>query len=169
MELRDISLADLPLYESLRCDPQMMAELGGPLPREGLPEKLRRDIASVEAGKAWIFKVIPDEDSGRAAGHICIWESSWKGEPIDEIGWMILPPFQGRGLATQAARAILEKARSEKRWQVIHAFPSTTNAPSNAVCRKIGFSKIEECDLEWAGRMLHCNHWRLDLAEADPA
>ena len=82
---------------------------------------------------------------------------------------MILPQFQGRGLATKAVRAILDKARSEKRWPVIHAFPSTTNVPSNALCRKMGFSKIEECDLEWAGRMLHCAHWRLDLAEASPA
>lgn len=169
MELRGLSLDDLPLYESLRCDPRMMAELGGPLPKEALLEKLRRDIESVERGQAWIFKVIPDEDPGRAAGHICIWESSWRGDPIDEIGWMILPAYQGKGLATKAVRAVLDKARFEERWHVIHAFPSTTNAPSNALCRKMGFSKIEECDLKWAGRMLRCHHWRLDLALARPA
>ena len=79
MELRDISLDDLPLYESLRCDPKMMAELGGPMPREGLLEKLRRDIESVEKGTAWIFKVIPDEGSGHAVGHICIWRELLEG------------------------------------------------------------------------------------------
>lgn len=33
MELRNISIDDLSLYESIHCDPNMMSELGGPLPR----------------------------------------------------------------------------------------------------------------------------------------
>jgi hypothetical protein len=41
LELRDITMEDLPLYERLHTDPRMMAELGGPLPREGLAAKLR--------------------------------------------------------------------------------------------------------------------------------
>jgi hypothetical protein len=41
MELRDISMDDLPMYERSLTDPNMMAELSGPLPREGLAQKLR--------------------------------------------------------------------------------------------------------------------------------
>ncbi|MGH9894961.1 MAG: GNAT family N-acetyltransferase [bacterium] len=77
--------------------------------------------------------------------------------------------FQGRGLATAAVRSILRKARSESRWDMIHAFPAVTNAPSNAICRKTGFSKIEECDFPFRDRTLRCNHWRLDLRSAGPA
>jgi hypothetical protein len=40
MELRDITMDDLPMYERSLTDPDMMAELGGPRPREGLSEKL---------------------------------------------------------------------------------------------------------------------------------
>ena len=82
---------------------------------------------------------------------------------------MELPAFQGRGLASQAVRAVLDKARSEGRWDVVHAFPGATNGPSNAICRKMGFSKIEELDYEYAGRMLHGNHWRIDLRAVGPA
>jgi RimJ/RimL family protein N-acetyltransferase len=164
MELQNISTSDLYLYESFYCDPRMMAHLGGPWPKEEMPQKLRRDVESVESGRAWVFKIIPDEASGSAAaGSVCIWENSWRGESINERGWMILSPFQGRGLASEAVRAILDKALAEGRWRVIHAFPSTTNPPSNAICRKMGFSLIEECDLEYAGHRLRCNHWRLDL------
>jgi RimJ/RimL family protein N-acetyltransferase len=124
---------------------------------------LRNALDSIEAGTGWVFKIIPDVTTGHAAGTVCIWENSWRDEIINEIGWMILPPFQRQGLGSEAVRAILDKAQAEKRWDVIHAFPSTTNAPSNAICRKMGFSLIEECDLEWAGRMLRCNHWQLDL------
>lgn len=163
MELRPISNDDLSLYESFYCDPQMMAHLGGPWLRERMPQKLRRDVETVESGRAWVFKIIPNEDSDEAAGSVCIWENSFRGQSINEIGWMILPAFQGRGLATKAVRAILDKALSERRWDVLHAFPSTTNVPSNAICQKMGFSLIEECDLEWDGHLLRCNHWRLDL------
>lgn len=163
MELRTITIEDLPLYESCYCDPRMMAHLGGPWARERLPQKLARDVQTIESGRAWVFKIIPDGDASQAAGTICIWENSWRGEAINEIGWMILPQFQGCGLATKAVRAILNKALSERRWDIIHAFPSVTNPPSNAVCRKTGFSLIEECDLDWDGRTLRCNHWRQDL------
>ncbi|MGH9902935.1 MAG: GNAT family N-acetyltransferase [Pyrinomonadaceae bacterium] len=163
MELRNITTDDLPLYESVYCNPRMMAHLGGPWSRERLPEKLRRDVETVESGRDWVFRIIPDGDAAGAAGTVSVWENSWRGETINEIGWMILPAFQGRGLATEAVRAVLDRARSEKRWDTVHAFPATANAPSNAVCLKTGFSRIGECDLEWDGHVLRCSHWRLDL------
>jgi len=169
VELRNLTIDDLALYESIHCDPEMNGALGGPLPREGLAEKLQRDVASTEAGETWVFKIIPDEDAGTAAGIVTIWEHVWEGHSINEIGWMVLPPFQGRGLGSEAVRSILSKARSEPRWDVVHAFPPITNAPSNAMCRKMGFSKIEECDFEFHDRILRCNHWRLDLRSAGPA
>lgn len=45
MWLRDVELGDLPAYLRMRCDPVMMAELGGPLPADGMAEKVRRDVA----------------------------------------------------------------------------------------------------------------------------
>src|SRR6266498_3072907 len=56
MELRNLSMHDLWLYEAIHCDPGMMEHLGGPLPREGLPEKLERDVATTEAGET----LVPD-------------------------------------------------------------------------------------------------------------
>lgn len=167
MELRQLTIEDLALYESMNCDPQMMKHLGGPLPKESMPQKLRRDVETIESGSAWIFKVIADGNhaDSQAAGSVCIWEHAEGDEVINEIGWMILPQFQGRGLGSKAVRAILDKARAERRWDVIHAFPATGNEASNAICRKMGFTLLEECDLEWSGRQLRCNHWRIDLRE----
>lgn len=169
MELRDISMDDLPLYERMLTDPDMMSELGGPLPKQGLSEKLRGIVESVEAGTVGYYVIVPDSDAGAGAGSVCIWDHDWNGERISEIGWMVLPEFQGRGLASEAVRSILHKARSETRWDVIHAFPAVTNAPSNAICQKTEFSRIEECDFDYAGRVLRCNHWRIDLRSVLPA
>jgi RimJ/RimL family protein N-acetyltransferase len=165
-EFRDISVDDLPMYERSLTDPDMMAELGGPRPKEGLAQKLRGIVDDVKKGTVWFSVIVPDGEAGAGAGTVCIWDHDWNGERISEMGWMVLPEFQGRGLATEAVRSILQRARSEGRWDVIHAFPGVTNGPSNAICRKTGFSKIEEVDIEsWGGR-LRCNHWRIDLRSA---
>jgi RimJ/RimL family protein N-acetyltransferase len=162
VELREITMDDLPLYERMARDPRMMAELGGPLPPEGLEEKLRGIVESVREGSSWYFTIVP-HDVGAPVGTICIWEHDEDGESIDEIGWMVAPEFQGRGLASEALRSILAKARAEGRWSVIHAYPGVTNAPSNALCRKAGFQLLGQSDIEYAGRTLRCNHWRIDL------
>lgn len=169
MHLEPVSADDLPLFEAIYCDPAMMAHLGGPFPKERVPRILRDAVSSAERGEAWLFKVIPDGEADQAAGSVALWESTWRGEPINEIGWTILPPFQGRGLASAAVQLILEKARAERRFPVIHAFPAVANAPSNALCRKHAFSLLGECEVDYAGRTLHCNHWRLDLRAGDPS
>jgi RimJ/RimL family protein N-acetyltransferase len=47
----------------------------------------------------------------------------------------------------------------------MHAFPSVDNAPSNAICRKLGFELLEESlEFEYPkGNVLRCSDWRLDL------
>lgn len=167
MRLRDITMADLNLYESMLTDPRMMSELGGPLPRDGLAAKLRGIVDDVESGTVWYFVIVPKDDGVSGAGTICVWDHAWNGQTISEIGWMVVPEHQGRGLATEAVRSVLSRARSEGRWGVIHAFPGVDNGPSNAICRKSGFVEIEQLDFEYAGRPIRGNHWVLDLRD-DP-
>jgi RimJ/RimL family protein N-acetyltransferase len=163
VELRNIKLGDLSLYEQIHCDPAMMEHLGGPLPSEGLAEKLERDVASTEADDLWVLKIVPDEETGLAAGTVCIWPRPWEGGTINEIGWMVLPAFQGQGLGSAAVRAVLDRARSESRWDVVHAFPPVANPRSNAMCRKFGFEHVGDDDYEFRDRVLRCSHWQLDL------
>ena len=46
MLLRNVQPGDVETYARMRCDPTMMAELGGPLPREGIEEKVASDVAA---------------------------------------------------------------------------------------------------------------------------
>jgi RimJ/RimL family protein N-acetyltransferase len=160
--LRPITMGDLPLYEELLLDPATMAELGGPLPPDGLADKLRRIVQDVEAGRTWYFVILSDGDAD-PAGTVCVWGHHWNGSQISEIGWMVLPRFQGRGLASRAVRTVLRRAGGEARWDHIHAFPAVTNAPSNAICRKTGFRLVGQADIDYTGRTLRCNHWRVDV------
>ena len=162
MRLRDVTLDDEWLYERLRCDPVTMAELGGPQPKEGIRDKVRQDVAAVERDESWITVI--ETDDGEAAGSVCIWANEHRGETISEIGWMVLPEFQGRGLGRDGTAAILDRASADGRWGAIHAFPGVTNAPSNGMCRSLGFTMVETVDIEAFGGTLRTNHWRLDAS-----
>ena len=81
---------------------------------------------------------------------------------LSEIGWMVLPEFQGRGIGQRAVRAMLALVQDENRWGVVHAFPAVTNAPSNALCRAVGFRLAGEVETLFAGRTFQTNHWFID-------
>jgi RimJ/RimL family protein N-acetyltransferase len=108
------------------------------------------------------MRIIPD-GSDVPAGTVAIFRSSHDGEDIYEIGWMILPEFQGRGLASRAVHEMLERARNERRFGRLHAFSGVTNGASNRICEKNGFTNVGEADIEFSGRPLRSNHWRIDL------
>lgn len=164
MYLRNVELIDLDAYVRMRCDPVMMAELGGPLPREGIEDKLARDAKEASQDAVWIKMIVPDETAPEVtAGSVVIWSHDHEGGRISETGWMVLPGYQGRGIAKWAVRTLLEMARDQDRWGPVHAFPGVTNGPSNGICRSLGFTLIGEQDLPYAGdRILRVNHWVID-------
>lgn len=169
MRLRAVQPGDLDVYLRMRCDPVMMTELGGPLPREGIAAKVQRDVDDMASGQSWILMILPDETDA-VAGSVVLWSHAEHGEPISEIGWMVLPEFQGRGLGKAAVRDLLERARDEPRWEIVHAFPGVTNAPSNGICRALGFSLVGEQDaLAFGDRPLRVNHWRVNSRTELPA
>jgi len=165
VRLRDVELADVDAYVRMQCDPVMMADLGGPLPREGVEDKVARDVRAVAADADWIKMIVPDDAAADVvAGNVVMWSHDEDGEPMSEIGWMVLPEFQGRGLGKLAVRMLLDLARGDGRWGLVHAFPATSNTPSNGICRSVGFRFAGEEDVTFAGRLLHSNHWVINPA-----
>ena len=160
LRLRPYADADRWLTESIETSPVMMADLGGPLPAADIPGIHARRLEGMAADRLWYFTVelLPE---GSAVGTICLWSDAVDGGRRSEAGWAILHQYQGRGIATEALRLLLARARDDGRWGDIHAFPGLTNGPSNAVCRKAGFANVGEESVLYAGRELRCNHWVL--------
>jgi RimJ/RimL family protein N-acetyltransferase len=163
MRLRDVQFSDVDAYVRMRCDPVMMAELGGPVPQEGIEDKVRRDVDQAAADVAWIKMIIPGDDSSEVAGSVVLWAHKVSDGTISEIGWMVLPEFQGQGLGKHAVRVLLETARDDGRWGLVHAFPAITNAASNGICRSVGFRLARQEDVTFAGQVFRTNHWIIDL------
>ena len=159
--IRPWSEGDLALLERLMGDPAMMEHLGGPETPENIRERHQRYWQGASEGGMFVIVV----GSGRAAaGSIGYWEKAWRGQPVWETGWAVLPEFQGQGLATRATAAVVAAARAEGKYRFLHAFPSVDNGPSNAICRQAGFTLQEAVDFEYPpGHFMRCNDWSLDL------
>jgi RimJ/RimL family protein N-acetyltransferase len=163
VEIRPWSEGDLALEERLLGDPAMTVHLGGPETAEQIRKRHARYLTTGDSGQGRMFAIVVGP--GRvAAGSVGYWEREWRGQHIWEAGWSVLPEFQGQGVATRATAALVEQARAAGKHRFLHAFPSVENGPSNAICRKAGFTLQEEVEFEYPpGNLMRCNDWRLDL------
>ncbi|MDO3700947.1 GNAT family N-acetyltransferase [Micromonospora sp. C28SCA-DRY-2] len=153
---------DLDLLRRLNA-PEVRAHTGGPETDEQVLARHERYVRFGDTGKGCMYTVgLPD---GATVGSVGYWEREWHGQQVYELGWAILPGHQGRGLATAAVRAAVAVARDRRTHRWAHAYPSVDNAPSNAVCRKAGFTLLGETEFEYPpGHLMRSNDWRLDLA-----
>ena len=137
-------------------DPAMMVHLGG----AESPEKIDERQARYAVPGSHQFKIV-DGETGEGAGWVGYWE---RDDEVYEIGWAVIPAFQGRGIASAATRLALEDARSVAGRRYVMAYPSVDNGPSNGLCRKLGFELVGTTDYEYPpGSPLRCNDWRYDL------
>jgi RimJ/RimL family protein N-acetyltransferase len=152
---------DLPLLERLMGDPRMTGHLGGPESAEQLRARQAR-YERLEGGDR-MFRIL-EVAGGAGVGSVGYWTKEWRDEHVYEVGWMVVPECQGRGVAKAAAALAIERARRDGAHRFLHAFPHVDNAASNAICRSLGFTLLEACDFEFPkGHPMRCNDWRLDL------
>jgi len=154
---------DLPLLQKCLGDPAMMEHLGGPMSPENIVERQQRYEQLPRTGKGRMFKIV-EVATGESVGSVGYWERESSEGQVYETGWLVLPAFQGRGVARSATAQVIERARAEEKHRFLYAYPSVDNAPSNAICRKLGFTLIRVSEYpKDSGNILRCNDWRLDL------
>jgi RimJ/RimL family protein N-acetyltransferase len=156
---------NFPLLEQLNA-PEMTEHLGGPESPEKLAERQARYERLRDSGGDRMFKIVLGA-TGEAVGSVGYWERTWRGEQVYEMGWGVLSAFQGRGIAAAATAQAIAMARADGKHRFLHAFPGVDNPPSNKLCRRLGFTLLEECDFEYPrGHFMRCNDWQLDLLTA---
>lgn len=110
-----------------------------------LAQKMTQDPAEAD----WICLVVHSLD------RIVIGEVGFKGKPnlegIVEIGYGIVPSYQGQGFATEATNALVRWALSQPGVRRVTAECLSSNAPSIRVLEKIGMrcSGVEGEMLRW--------------------
>jgi RimJ/RimL family protein N-acetyltransferase len=142
--------------------PEMTADLGGPETPEQLLARHRKYVESAFTGEMFVIALA----DGERVGSIGYWEhEDPDGGTVWEVGWGVLPEFQGRGIAAAAVAALVKVAAAQRSHRSLHAYPSIDNTASNALCRKAGFTLREEIDFEYPkGHWMRCNDWYLELS-----
>lgn len=160
IEIKPWEDKDLALLFQLNA-PEMMEHLGGPESNEQIMKRHQRYLQIGDKGCMFSINSFPEEE---AAGSVGYWQTVRDDENVYEIGWSVLPSFQGKGIASHAVKAMIEKIKAERKYKYIHAFPSINNPASNAICRKLGFNLTSECEFEYPpGSFMRCNDWCLEL------
>ena len=147
---------DLDLLRAFNT-PAMTEHLGGPETDEKVIARNEKYIKRTADGLDGVNKILVD---GVVAGNV----NYWADENAYEMGWGVLPAFQGRGVAVSAVLLAIDELRRGHEFRYVHAYPRVTNLASNGVCRKAGFTLVGEINLDYPpGVFALSNDWVFDL------
>jgi RimJ/RimL family protein N-acetyltransferase len=131
---------------------------GGPtIPPAELVERWRLVHQIDPAHGCWAIDPL---DGGPTAGTVLL-KPLPNGVGEVEVGWHLHPDSWGRGYATEAARAVVDRAFSDGLLEV-YAVVRPGNEPSLGVCRKLGMQPLGRTT-RWYGTELEA--FRLEAPE----
>jgi len=161
--LRTWTDEDFEPFAQLNADPEVMKYFPEALDHaqsDALARRIRDHMQSEGFG-LWALEV-----EGRFAGFVGLNRTSFETPmgPHVEIGWRLARWAWGRGLATEAASAVLDLGFHSHGLPEIFSFTTATNSRSEAVMLRIGMVRRPDFDFdhprtsEWWGRR-HIVYW----------
>jgi RimJ/RimL family protein N-acetyltransferase len=143
LRLRAVEAGDLGELVRLHDDP-LVARYLGVRDREWYEWRIG---ASEEewAERGYGFVIVLDRDSGAFLGRTGI--KYWPQFAETELGWVLRPEARGRGVATEAARAVLGWGFERFGFPYVTAMIRPGNEPSVAVAERLGMSPLRDDEL----------------------
>ena len=148
---------DLDAFLAVTSDPVTMAQWPAPFDRAGAKAWIDRAIIAQAEGRPSRL-ALEEKASGRIIGDIGIfypkdYGSQWTG--VYDLGYILHQSAWGKGYATEAARAVMEWAKSTG-IVTLHATMATDHTRSIAVAERLGMRRI--------GQFIHTgnrdkSHW----------
>ena len=136
------SEADLPLGMNIWGDPEMTVFTGGPFEPETVRARLLREIAHMkEHGMQYWPVFLLDGDRQVGCAGLRIYDEHAR---IFELGYYVLRAFWGKGLAQEAARAVIDYGFKALGANSLFAGHHPLNQASRKVLLGVGFTYAGE-------------------------
>jgi len=137
---------DAPSIFKLRSDPEVAVYLNRKLQTAvGEAEAFISNLIAGFGEKKWYYWLLCSREDGMFLGTICLWNFS-VDRMSAEVGYELLPEFQGRGYATEALEAVLEYGFKTLALARIDAIVEKGNAKSKALLERSGFTITKEIE-----------------------
>jgi RimJ/RimL family protein N-acetyltransferase len=155
VQLRVPTHEDAFVWHRLFDDPEVMEFHGGTSAELSVYEELTARQRRHDAERSFCFWTLLDAE-GEPIGFTGAqpWPHEWGPKGEIEIGWRLSRAAWGKGYATAAARATLERVRAAGVANVV-AMVDTRNARSAAVTRRLGMELTETLPIPGSERMAH--------------
>jgi RimJ/RimL family protein N-acetyltransferase len=140
LNIRPLTLADAPRVQDLITE--KIAFWTAPIP---WPHHL-------ENAQWWITNTPDDNHTGIFLGDLLVGSVSIPQEDGDEVGFWINGAYEGRGIVTEAARAVIDHVFLTKGLTLLESRPHRDNPASRRVHEKLGFQAIGDVDSFWRNR-----------------
>lgn len=147
--LRRWTTADREPFAALNADPVVMEHFPATLSTlqsDALADRIEHDFDRFGYG-LWAVEV---PGLTPFAGYVGLADATFDAPftPAIEIGWRLARAAWGRGIATEAARAVLQLAFTDLRLGEVVSMTATTNLRSQAVMVRLGMHRDPGDDFE---------------------
>ena len=142
--LRSWRADDLQEFIAMNCNPCVMKYFPALLTAQET-EAFYGRIQEEFATKGWGLYAVELKSTGRFIGYVGLHEIGFEAyfTPGVEIGWRLAADYHNQGYATEAAKGVLQLAKSKGIGRLF-SFTATINKPSERVMQKIGMEKVGE-------------------------
>ena len=148
--LREMMVDDAEKLSLVLSDPHLMKFYPHPFSRGEVEAWIERNIERYRKLGFGLWGVI-EKESGEFIGDCGITMQSVDGETFPEIGYHLRKEWQGKGLATEAAKACKEFAR-QKGFAKIISYMKSDNIPSRRVAERNGMKFVKSFTKEVFGK-----------------
>lgn len=150
--LRDWTEADIAPFIAHTNTPAVMRWLGGPLPEEEIPDRLRARLMRWHGERGFTFWAVERKADGALLGFCGLKIADDAGAPVEglhEIGWRLREDVWGQGYAREAARASLDFAFDRLDAPRVVALTVIGNSASWGLMERLGMTR--RADLDYRG------------------